>query len=212
MAYRQLKALICDGSMPGGSHVLEQEAAIRLGMSRTPVREAMVRLREDGMVELRPRHGMRILPLSPGDMREIYQLLTSLEGTAAELVARRGISAGELAGLRDAVGAMDSALERDDLDAWAVADERFHGDLVAACGNRRLVAAVNQYWSQAHRARLLTLRLRPKPVTSNRDHAAVVQAIEAGDSARAGRVHREHRERAGAMLVEILERLRLTQV
>ncbi|MGL4975475.1 MAG: GntR family transcriptional regulator, partial [Bosea sp. (in: a-proteobacteria)] len=61
-AYRALKKLILDTDIPPGSHMLEQEAGLRLGMSRTPVREAMVRLQQEGMVEIRPRHGMRVLP------------------------------------------------------------------------------------------------------------------------------------------------------
>ena len=86
-AYRALKDLILSNELPAGSQLLEQEAALRLGMSRTPVREAMIRLEQDGVVEIRPRHGMRVLPVSAADMREIYDVLTSLEATAAEMVA-----------------------------------------------------------------------------------------------------------------------------
>ena len=80
VAYGRLKKLILDGTLPAGAQLLEQEAAERLDMSRTPVREAMVRLRQDGMVEIRPRHGMRVLPVSARDMAELYAVLTALEG------------------------------------------------------------------------------------------------------------------------------------
>ena len=103
LAYGRLKQLILDGTLPAGAQMLELEAAARLNMSRTPIREAMVRLRQEGMVEIRPRHGMRVLPVSARDMAEIYDVLTSLEGTAAEIVARRGIAARPLAALRAAV-------------------------------------------------------------------------------------------------------------
>ncbi len=212
VAYRLLKGLILDGALPAGTQLLESEAAERLEMSRTPVREAMVRLRQEGIVEIRPRHGMRVLPISPADMREIYEVLTSLEGTAAALVARRGLAAGELAALKTAVHDMDAALDGNDLQAWAEADEHFHSLLVGFCGNGRLAGTIGQFQSQAHRARLLTLSLRPKPVTSNRDHEALVRAIEAGDPDEARRIHCEHRERAGRVLVAILERLPQIQV
>ncbi|MGL6180774.1 MAG: GntR family transcriptional regulator, partial [Aestuariivirga sp.] len=84
-AYRALKDLILGNQLPAGSQLLEQEAAQRLGMSRTPVREAMIRLEQDGVVEIRPRHGMRVLPVSSRDMREIYEVLTALESAAAEI-------------------------------------------------------------------------------------------------------------------------------
>ncbi len=211
-AYRALKKLILGNELPAGSQLLEQEAAERLGMSRTPVREAMIRLEKDGVVEVRPRHGMRVLPVSPDDMREIYQVLTALESAAAEAVARRGATPAEIAGLRAVVANMEAALDRDNLDGWADADKRFHRLLVALTGNQRLQQMVSQLDEQAHRARVLTLRLRPKPVNSVRDHARLVAAIARRDAESARRIHHDHRARAGEMLVDLLDRLGLKQV
>lgn len=212
LAYGRLKQLILDGNLPAGAQMLEQEAATRLNMSRTPVREAMVRLRQEGMVEIRPRHGMRVLPISASDMAEIYTVLTALEGTAAELVAQRGPTARQLAQLRGAVTDMQTALDRDDLKAWAAADEQFHLQLVRLSGNTRLIQMVGQLWDQAHRARMLTLQLRPTPTNSVKEHAELVDAIAAGDGAEARRVHEDHRRRAGTMLVDLLDRLGLNQL
>ncbi|GLQ55399.1 GntR family transcriptional regulator [Devosia nitrariae] len=212
VAYGRLKQLILDGTLPAGAQMLEQEAATRLEMSRTPVREAMVRLRQEGMVEIRPRHGMRVLPISASDMAEIYAVLTALEGTAAELVAQRGITPRQLAQLRGAVADMQTALERSDLKAWAAADEQFHLHLVRLSGNSRLIQMVGQLWDQAHRARMLTLQLRPTPSNSVKEHADLVDAIAAGDGPRARKVHEDHRRRAGTMLVDLLDRLGLNQL
>lgn len=212
LAYEKLKQLLLDGTLPAGAQMLEQEAAERLNMSRTPVREAMVRLRQEGMVEIRPRHGMRVLPISATDMAEIYEVLTALEGAASEAVARRGVPARQLSVLRGAVRDMDKALERDDLSAWAEADERFHSHLVELSGNQRLIQMVAQLWDQAHRARMLTLRLRPRPTNSNREHEALVEAMAAGKPELARQIHEDHRRRAGTMLIELLERLGLTQI
>lgn len=211
-AYVQLKQLILDGTLPAGAQMLELEAAARLNMSRTPVREAMVRLRQEGIVEIRPRHGMRVLPISAVDMRDIYEIITALEGTAAEGVARRGLTARQIAALQGAVRDMDKALEQHDLHAWAAADERFHLMLVELSGNKRLIQMVAQLWDQAHRARLLTLRLRPTPSDSNREHEALVEAIVQRKPDEARTVHEAHRRRAGKMLVELLERLGLNQI
>jgi DNA-binding GntR family transcriptional regulator len=204
-AYREIKRRILENEMPAGYQAVEQEVADLLGLSRTPTREALVRLAGEGLVELRPRHGMRVLPVSARDMREIYEVLTALESAAAELVARRGLPAEELDRLEEAVSDMDAALARGDLKGWADADERFHLLLVELCGNRRLRAQVVTSWEQAHRARMSTLRLRPKPTRSNLDHRAVVDAIRARDPERAREIHREHRVRHGEMLVRLLE-------
>ena len=208
-AYREVKRRILSNEMPPGTQALETELAASLGLSRTPVREAMIRLAEDGLVDVRPRHGMRVLPISATDMAEIYVILTELEAAAAHIVARKGVGRAEIAALEDAVRDMDAALKANDLPAWAAADERFHKRLVELSGNRRIVAVVNMFWDQAHRARMATLRIRPKPVNSNKDHAAVVAAIRRGDADAAHRIHRQHRMRAMQMLADLLERLGL---
>jgi hypothetical protein len=110
-AYRADPPRILDNVWPPGHRALEQEVALALGMSRTPVREALMRLQAEGLVEVIPRHGMRVLPVSPADMQEIYQILTALECMAAELLASRRPTAAELKPLVDATAAMDRALQ-----------------------------------------------------------------------------------------------------
>ena len=211
-AHEQIRRRILDNVWPPGHRALEQEVALALGMSRTPVREALVRLQAEGLVEVVPRHGMRVLPVSPNDMREIYEILTALECMAAEILARRRPSKAELKPLVDATDAMDRALGADDLDAWAKADELFHAQLLDLAGNRQLQATVMNHWDRAHRARMFTLRLRPKPVNSTREHRQLVERLRAGDPEGAARVNRAHRERAGAELLVIFERYRLAQM
>ncbi len=211
-AYREIKRRILDAEFAPGAAVLEEELAKLLDMSRTPVREAMIQLAKEGMIEIRPRHGMRVLSISAADMKEIYQTLTGLEAVAADIVAGEGLKPSSLETLRGAVKDMDKALALDDLRAWAAADELFHSTLVEATNNRRLIQLVGQLWDQAHRARMLTLHLRPKPTSSNRDHEALVAAIEKRDAESARRIHYEHRARAGAMLVSVLNKLGVKQI
>lgn len=211
-AYHAIRQKILDNVWAAGFQALESELALELGMSRTPVREACIRLANEGLVAVVPRHGIRVLPVSPSDMREIYEILTSLESTAAELVARSQPSAQELAPLEKASSDMENALKRDDLDGWAEADERFHRQLVQMCGNAKLAAIVFNVWDRSHRARMVTLRLRPRPVNSTREHRAIVQAIRRGDAAAAGALFRAHRQRASLELTELLQRHRMNQL
>lgn len=212
LAHQQIRQRILDNAWPPGHRMLEQEVALALGMSRTPVREALVRLQAEGLVEMVPRHGMRVLPVSPTDMREIYEVLTALECSAAESLARRRPGDDELRPLLEATEAMDRALDVNDLDAWARADELFHAQLVALAGNRLLQATVMKHWDRAHRARMFSLRLRPKPVNSTREHRALVERIRAGDAEGAARENRAHRERASRELLAIFERYKLAQM
>ncbi len=203
--------IISNKLLPGSNH-LESELASMLSMSRTPVHEAAILLEAQGLVEVVPRRGVRILPLSAGDMEEVYAILTELESLAAHDLARDGLSSQQLETLRSHIAEMESALAEEDRHRWARADDLFHRDLVAMGRNRRLTAIVSTYWDQVQRARLLTLFMRPLPVSSNADHKALVDAIAEGDAERARAIHREHRLNAKRMMVDLIARHGLTAV
>lgn len=205
-AYHTLKCLVMDNTLKPSASYLETELADRLGMSRTPVREATLQLESEGFLSIRPRHGITILPISIEDMTEIYELLTELEPYAAERVARNGLSVVQRDALMVHVNAMEAALEDDDLVQWANADEAFHMNLVRLAGNERLSRMVATFWDQVHRARIATLTLRPKPSRSNEDHRKLVDLIDKQDWQGARRLHREHRENAKNMLVDLITR------
>jgi DNA-binding GntR family transcriptional regulator len=211
-AYTAIRAKILDNTYPPGHQALEAALAEEFGVSRTPLREALIRLQQEGLVEVVPRHGMRVLPMSARDMAEIYQILGALESTAAELLAARKPSAKELAPLNAATKNMADALKRDDLRAWAAADEHFHLQLIELAGNRMLAQAVAAYWDRAHRARMFTLKLRPKPINSTKEHAQIVDCIQRGDTVAAGDMFRKHRQRASSELTAILNHYGFQQV
>jgi len=211
-AYAEIKRRILDNEYAAGYQATEPEVAAALGMSRTPVREALIRLEREGLVELVPRRGMRVVPLSPADMRDIYQVLTCLETEAAGLLARRRPSPGELEPMVRAAADMDAALDAERLEAWADADERFHRTLLELSGNRRLAALAFTVWDQVHRARLVSLPLRPRPWKSNQDHRALLAALRRGDEERARTVHHRHRLRAARMLTRLLEKHALSRL
>ena len=169
------------------------------------MREALTKLQEQGLVAIRPRHGARIVGLSPEDMNEIYEVLTALEAAAAGHAAERGLTEQDLAPLQTAIDAMDHALEMKDLEAWATADDAFHSALVVASGNARMEEAAQIYADQVRRARMITLRLRPLPTRSNEDHRAVLAAIKAGDGKAARSLHEQHRDGARLLLTDLLK-------
>ena len=209
-AYTLIRQRILDNIYPAGHRALEQEYADELGLSRTPVREALLKLAAEGLVEVIPRHGTRVLPVSTDDMREIYEMLTALEPMAAEILANKKLPPQDLKPLVDASRDMSAALKADNLDAWAAADERYHRLLIALAGNRLLAESVQGLWDRAHRARMVTLRLRPKPHRSTVEHNAIVDAIRAGNASEAARLYRAHRERGSSELLAILEKARIS--
>nr|WP_256368211.1 MULTISPECIES: FCD domain-containing protein [Ruegeria] len=145
-------------------------------------------------------------------MREIYDILTELESLAAQRAAEAGYSDDELSVLAGSIAKMDQAIDAEDLEAWAEADELFHQELVRLGGNKRVEAIVAMMSDQVRRARATTLFIRPLPVKSNEDHRVVFQAISEGRPDVARERHREHRLQAKTMLCGILEKHRLNSL
>lgn len=208
-AYAELKARIETNRYPPGHTALENELAEELGMSRTPVREALIRLQQEGLVDVRPRRGMQVLGLSPQDMREIYEIIAGHEAVAVHLLASRGPSAALGAMLEEPVGRMERALEAGDLETWAAADEDFHRALFRSCGNSRLEGEGISHLDRTRRARFFTLRLRRRPFRSTADHRRLVELIAAGDPKAAREATLEHRLTAMSELLEIIERYQI---
>jgi len=204
-AYDEIRSMILNMKLLPGQTILIDELAAQLGMSRTPVREAVARLSAsmEGLVAMVPRKGIVVTIPSVEGMREIYEIIQGLEGQAVKLAIQR-IDPPTLRALEESVKAQEAALERDDLDAWAQADRRFHHLLIEASKNRRLRELVQLFDGQLHRTRVATLRLRATLAESTRDHRAILDALHARDAEAAVRVHTAHRERALNELLRVL--------
>ena len=144
-AYREIKHWIQTGRVAPGHLIDEAEAMRALGTSRTPVREALLRLQAEGYIEVRRHKGIRVLPLSAGDMRELYQVISALEGTAVELIAARRPSADEFRVIVDAVASMKEHRATGNVEKWGEADETFHRELL------RLSDSWLQSWMNTNR-------------------------------------------------------------
>jgi DNA-binding GntR family transcriptional regulator len=156
-------------------------------MSRTPVHEAVTRLQDEGLVRVLPRRGVVVRAISADEMREIYDVIIALDAAAAELLSERP-SQERLSTARELESAnkiMENALKNDDLTAWAKADELFHKLLIEQSGNQRLLRMYHTLMDQSHRARMITLRIRPRPEGSNKEHRSIVDAIKRGSSSEA---------------------------
>ena len=211
-AYKELKRRVVENVYAPNRRFLEQELAEDLGMSRTPVREALIRLEKDGLIELIPRQGMRVLPLSIEDMKNIYEALTYLEPAAAEMFAKRKPGNEELIPLKQAVLDMEQALVDHNLDNWAEADERYHRYLLEHCGNPRIALMALGVMDVVRRARFLSLHLLPPPKQSNKEHAALIVALHQGDHLTARSIHERQRKRASKVIIEALQRFHLNDI
>ncbi|MGF6773713.1 DNA-binding GntR family transcriptional regulator [Paraburkholderia sp. GAS199] len=210
--YQQLRAKILSNEFRPGMQLLERDLVSLFGVSRTPVREALVRLQKENLLQIIPRHGIRVRQVSLTDIEEICQVQTSLEATAAGIAATAGLRVKDLAPLDQACNAMDRALAKNDAPAWALGDEAFHAHLLKLGGNPRLAQIVNECWDQIRRVRDLTLRLAALTEMPAPQHRAVLEAIRAADGPTAERLCREYRARCLQFQIDTLERFRILEV
>jgi len=212
-AYNKIKTEITENRMTPANPMLEQEIAENLSMSRTPVREALLRLESEGLLEIVPRKGVKILPISQEDMREIYEIFISLEPIVAEgLAKRKGLSKENFEDLEQTINDMEDALNVNDLDSWAVADLKFHQRLVELYGNKRLINILDMLRNQTHRVRLLTRNFRKKPTQSAADHRLILKYIYEGESDKAYKAFKRHRERTAKELLALLDKLQFSSI
>jgi len=192
-AYQRLKTDILSSALPAGFQAPEPDIAARLGMSRTPVREALIRLEAEGLVSLIPRRGALVVGITPGDLAEIYELLAALEPVAAAGLARKGLSCEQQSDLEHMLAQLEEATSEGDLETWAQLDRMFQCTVAEFYGNGRLYRHITGLFDQAHRARLVLHGVRRAPTSTGSKHAAVLAAIIARDASAAEALTREHR-------------------
>ncbi|SPB13614.1 GntR family transcriptional regulator [Caballeronia novacaledonica] len=210
--YLALRDKILSNALRPGTQMLEQELVQLFGVSRTPVREALIRLQNEHLVQIIPRHGVRVRNVSMADIEEVFQVQTSLEATAAATVAARKPGARELKVLEKACTDMDRAFAKHDREAWSAAREAFYARLVEMSDNPRLTQIVGECSDQVRRVRELTLRLIDPDESQARDLHAIVEALRQGDASSAQALCRENRARNLQTQIDALRRFRILDV
>lgn len=175
--YRQLLDRIARGDLPSGSRVRDTQMASELGVSRTPVREALLRLAREGVVDADMGRGFSIRALDATEMRETGAILSDLEGLALRLSGK--ISPDRLADL----GAIDRELAgiRGDPDRCIDLDEQWHRTLLQDCPNQRLLSMIATLWQVPRRYMRAYLRDAGRVSLSTQHHARIIEALRRND-------------------------------
>ncbi|MCQ1059808.1 GntR family transcriptional regulator [Photobacterium sp. DNB23_23_1] len=204
-AYQKLKTMILNNEFRISQQLLVEDAVEICGFSRTPVREALLRLQADGLIKLHPRHGLRICALSKKDLQELYELIAHLEVTAIELCIQHQLSDAQINTLREYTKLMNVALEKDDIFLWADYDRQFHEEIFEYTGNSRLIETAKKYNEQNKRCKDIVIKLRPLPWDSIAEHNKLVDAIEKGDALGARKMHLEHWREVSKQFIGFLD-------
>jgi DNA-binding GntR family transcriptional regulator len=202
----RLRELIIEGELAPGTRLNERALCDRLGISRTPLREAFRVLAADGLVALSPNRGAQVVSLSTDDIRESFEVMSALEALSGELACRH-ITPAEIAEIKALTFEMLACHAREDLPAYYRFNRQIH--------DRLNVAARNKLLRQTYRT--LNLRIQNLRFRSNfdrekwsraaREHAQMVEALEARDGARLAAILRTHLYKKGeAVLAGLMER------
>jgi DNA-binding GntR family transcriptional regulator len=194
----RLRDAILDGTLEPGEQIKDAEIAEWLGLSRTPIREALARLEEYGLVETAPNRYTRVTPLSAGDARDAFTVVAALHSLAAWLGALR-VEESELATMRRANEDFAAALRANDVDRAIAADDRFHDVLVQASANREIARSLERLMPKVRRlerARFGSLAGR----RSVEGHDQIIALCASGEAEAAAQAVREQWLALGALI------------
>ena len=189
--YAELRQAILRGTLRAGERLREEGLARRLGVSRTPVREAMGRLEAEGLAAALPRRGLAVAEVSPEHVMEIYLVREVLEGAASRLAARH-VTHLEAARLETLLEGMHDAAARDDTPAMEALNRRFHSLIYRAANNRLIERILGGLWDDLGRFGVTTFAFPGRKKEALAEHRAITDAIVGGREDEAERLARAH--------------------
>jgi DNA-binding GntR family transcriptional regulator len=202
----KIEEQIATGALPPGSALDEATLVEQHGVSRTPVREALIQLAAEGLIEIRPRRGAVVTSIGPTRLSEMFEVMAELEAMCARLAARR-MTETERSALLVAHQACEAARNEDDSDAYFYCNEDFHAAIYAGSHNTFLIEQAQALQRRLRPYRRLQLRVRNRMGVSFTEHQAVVQAITSGDAEAAALALRNHVVVQGERFADLLASL-----
>ena len=191
VVFNTLRQAILKGELEPGERLMEIQLAERLGVSRTPIREAIRKLELEGLVLMIPRKGAEVAEISEKSLREVLEVRRSLEELAIELDCQR-ITPEELTDLEEAENGFARAVETGEVMAIAESDEHFHELIYQATANERLVQILNNLREQMYRYRLEYIKDEDRRQILVVEHEHILRAIRSRNMAEAKSAVREH--------------------
>lgn len=212
-SYKPLRELVLEaireaiksGVLKPRERLMEIQLAEELGVSRTPIREALRKLELEGFIVMVPRKGAYVADISFKDIADVFEIRTALEGLAAGLAAER-ITDEELEDMERHLVEKADAIARQDMDRLIEVDTNFHEAIYKASRNQRLWVIINNLREQIQRFRTTSLAYPGRMQQSLNEHRHLVEAIQARDPQLARQLAQEHIENAEQSMIESIKK------
>lgn len=198
VVFNTLRQAILTGELKPGERLMEIHLANKLGVSRTPIREAIHKLELEGLVTMIPRRGAEVSQITEKSMQDVLEVRRALDALCAELACDR-ISDEELSRLKNACDSFEAAVRTKDTKKIAQADVALHDIIVCATGNQRLIQLVNNLSEQMYRYRFEYIKDASQHETLITEHRIIYKSIVAKDkltAAAAAKTHIDNQEKA----------------
>lgn len=184
--YKELEHLILEGELHPGASLSELKLSAEFGVSRTPVREALMQLENEGLVKTVPNRGYEVVGISEKDIYDIYSIRVRVEGLAARRAAEN-IAEEDLGRLCEIVELQEFYVSKNDPNQVWLLDNRFHEILYESCGSRPLKQILSLFFNYIKKAREKSVKMG-RAAASTSEHRAIVDAIMARDPDEAERL------------------------
>ncbi len=207
IVFETLREALINGVLKPGERLMEIQLAEEMGVSRTPVREAIRKLELEGFVVMIPRKGAYVAGISVKDIADVFEIRTALEGLAAGLAAER-ITEEELEQLERILVKIGECVQTNNLEKLVEVDTEFHDTLFKASRNERLVQIVSNLREQIQRFRTTSLSTPGRMKYALDEHKKIVEAVSERNVELAQALAREHIENAENSMLEKLNELK----
>ncbi|WP_108262825.1 GntR family transcriptional regulator [Mangrovicoccus ximenensis] len=200
-AYDRIRAGILNGDFPAGSFIEEAQACALAEVSRTPVREALNRLAAEGFLDMLPRRGAMVRHVTAQELVDLYGARKLIEGHAAEVICESGLGAPEE--MRQLAVQMEATSPEDALTQVEL-NGRFHAVLMAHCNNQILIRMAESLSASVTRIGFSAFSIdQDRKAVIDREHRALIEALDDGDAARAREILKLHLEAPAHILAKL---------
>ncbi|MCD8074584.1 MAG: GntR family transcriptional regulator [Lachnospiraceae bacterium] len=205
VVFQTLRQAILRGDIRPGERLMEIHLAKKLGVSRTPVREALRMLELEGLVTTIPRKGAVVAEITISDLEDVLEVRLALEELAVQIICKK-LTKEQLEELKALAAEFCSTLDGDNVVACAEADMKFHDAIYNATGNRRLIQILNNLREQMYRYRMEYLKDKESHQVLAQEHEEILQALEACDEQKALEATSRHIARQKEHIIAELSR------
>lgn len=201
VVFENLRTAILEGNLKAGQRLMEVQLAEQLGVSRTPIREAIRKLELEGLVVMLPRKGAYVANMSFKDLIDVLEIRATLEGLAASLAAERRNDE-DVIKLEKVAKEFEEGVRNADIEVVLKKDVEFHENIFLMANNKKLYHLITSLWEQVHRFRVMYVSNNEASLSLVDEHKRILDAIKNGDCELAKKYATEHIELAEQFFME----------